>query len=346
MKIVIIYVGYSGYFCSCCRALAARKNVVLKVYARKPKVPFSKEVIQGVPLIEKTDIEYDDYNCFSQEVLAESPDAIIIPGWDLPVANRMLRDRRFDAIKFLSIIDTSWEASPRQILARFALHWFVRRINAIIVGGERGRMFARWIGFPQNKIFISAYGIDFKLFSATELPKLRNKSFLYAARYVKQKGIAVLLKAYKLYRNSVADPWPLNCFGAGELRGLFCGCEGVYEHGFAQPSELPKLYSENGVYVLPSMKEPWGVSLAEAAAGGMPLICSHMVTSGVDVARHLANALVFPAGDVDALSRCLSWCHHNYSRLEEMGAFSREYAKAYASEVWAERIEWAIKSCV
>lgn len=346
MKIVFLYAGYSGYFCACCRALTLHRDVELKVFALTPQVPFSKEVTEGVPLEKMTLADYADYGQFSRRVLSESPDALIISGWGLPFCGRIIRDKRFAPLPMLAIIDTSWDASWRQLGARLVLRKFTQRINGIIVAGERGRIFARWIGFPSNKIFISAYGCDYSMFSGVENPIHRNRSFLYVARYVRQKGIETLLAAHGKYRRQVDNPWPLNCYGSGPLKEKLRNAPGVVEHGFAQPMELPRIFSENGVYVLPSDNEPWGVSLVEAAAGGMPLLASHMVTSTVDVVRHLYNGLVFPAGDVDALTACLVWYHEHESRLHELGEASRNYARAYSAEMWAERIIWAVNRCV
>ena len=343
MKIVILYVGYSGYFCACCRALSRRKDVSLRVFARAPNVPFSSKVTAGVPLQIVTDADYADYDSFSNKLLSESPTAIILPGWELPVSRKLVCDKRFKGVRFLTIIDTSWRCSFRQICARFALRNFVKHVDGVIVGGERGRLFARWIGFLSNQIFVSAYGCDYDTFASIEIPIHRNRTFLYVARYVEQKGIDTLIKAYQKYRTRVKAPWSLHCYGSGPLGKMLTDVDGIEQHGFAQPNDLPRIFSENGVYILPSKNEPWGVSLAEAASAGMPLICSHMVTSGVDVVRHLYNGLVFPAGNAEVLCKCMEWCHNNYSRLYDFSVASRNYGRAFSADVWAERIVWAIK---
>ena len=345
MKIVILNVGYTSYFCACWRALARRTDVELKVFAPQTGVPYSYDVSEGLSIEILSEKDRADYGSLARRVLDEKPDVIILSGWMTKWANPMLTDKRFAKIRFLPFIDTSWMASLRQLLARFALHRFVKNVDGVIVAGERGRLFARWIGFENEKIFISAYGIDTTLFASAQMPERRVKSFLYVARYDPAKGMDTMLAAYGKYRSLVSDPWPLNCYGWGGSNELLRKAEGVNEMGFAQPRNLPEIFSNNGVYLLPSRYEPWGVSLAEAATAGMPLVCSHMVTSGVDVVRHLYNGLVFTAGDVDSLTRCLLWCHVHHDRLAQMGSLSRTYGLAYSAEAWAERIAWAAE-CV
>lgn len=59
--------------------------------------------------------------------------------------------------------------------------------------------------------------------------------------------------------------------------------------GFVPDDELPGFYSENELYVLPSFSEPFGISVLEAMATGLPTIVSR--TSGVGEAlQHVLKA--------------------------------------------------------
>ncbi len=113
--------------------------------------------------------------------------------------------------------------------------------------------------------------------------------------------------------------------------------EGIVDHGFLQPDDLPGALVEQGVFVLPSFHEPWGVALAEAAGTGMPLICSDAVASGIDLVRSLYNGIVFPAGDAGRLADAFVWMHEHFGILPELGRRSQSYAGAYTPEVWAAR---------
>jgi glycosyltransferase involved in cell wall biosynthesis len=169
------------------------------------------------------------------------------------------------------------------------------------------------------------------------------RRFAFVGRYVEIKGLSTLLSAYQRYRSWAAcrkvdsEPWELHCYGAGPLTDKISAVAGVVNHGFLQPKDLPSALAEAGVFVLPSMKDPWGVALAEGAGSGLPLITSDEVSSGVDLVRHLYNGYVFPAGDEDRLFQGLRWAHEHYPELPDMGRRSLFYAGAYMPEVWTER---------
>ena len=153
-------------------------------------------------------------------------------------------------------------------------------------------------------------------------------------RYVQIKGLETLLLAYQAYRERITSPWELHCFGRGVIPVIG---EGVVDHGFLQPRDLPDALAEQGVFVFPSLYEPWGVALAEAAGTGMPLICSDAVASGIDLVRNLYNGIVFPAGNVRRLTDALVWMHEHVEVLPELGRRSQSYAGAYSPEIWAAR---------
>jgi len=44
----------------------------------------------------------------------------------------------------------------------------------------------------------------------------------------------------------------------------------VHDKGFVQPSDLPNIFAQAGVFILPSRYEPWGVVIGEALASGLP----------------------------------------------------------------------------
>ena len=52
------------------------------------------------------------------------------------------------------------------------------------------------------------------------------------------------------------------------------GVHGVEMLGFVQPDDLPAVLERAGCLVLPSRFEPWGVVVHEAAAAGLPIVCT------------------------------------------------------------------------
>ena len=87
-----------------------------------------------------------------------------------------------------------------------------------------------------------------------------------------------LARAYKQYRASAPQPWTLRCCGRGPLAGVLKDA-GAEDLGFLRGRDLAAVMGSSGAFVLPSAFEPWGVALIEAAAAGLPLICTPEVRS-------------------------------------------------------------------
>ena len=330
--------GYSGYSTACWRALANIPDVELVVYTPQTTYPYRDDILAGLNVKVLNASVFADVQGVCNNIVDEKPDAITIGGWSSPAFKALAYDARLREVRKLVAIDSMWTGSVRQIAARWVLHGFVKRLDGVIVAGERGRQFARWLGFRNRQIFTSTYGYDAAIFDPVYelrrgLPEWPRR-FCFVGRYAHVKGLDTLLAAYHVYRERVADPWELHCFGKGTitLEGM-----GLFDHGFIQPKDLPEALKEQGVFVFPSIHEPWGVALAEAAGTGLPLICSDAVASGVDLVRNHYNGIVFPADDVERLVDALVWMHEHTNELSIMGRRSQSYAGAYTPKVWAAR---------
>jgi len=348
MKIVICNAGYSGYSTACWRELASRSNVDLSIYTPRTVYPFAESLLSGLPVHVLSGHEMADGGRFCETVIAEHPDVIVIPGWTYKCFTSLCFHPGLRDVKIVMAVDSAWEGSLRQLVSRIALFRLVKRLDGIIVAGERGRQFARYLGFSPERIFTSTYGFDYRAFSAVAERRRASeswpRSFVYVGRYVTVKGLDVLADAYRQYSRHVLEPWPLHCYGHGPLKERLQATAGVTVHDFVQPAELPATLAKHGVYLLPSLNEPWGVSLAEAAATALPCICSDKVSSGIDMVRHLYNGLVFAAGNAEALARCFCWAHEHVDYLPEMGRRAQIYAEAYSAEHWADRWLWCADS--
>lgn len=342
MNIVICSSGYSGYSAACWRKLAGRPGVKLAIYSPPTAYGYGAEILNGLPV---TILEEKESGCGERlvdAVLAARPDILFISGWSDPLFRKLASSPRLKGIRKVMCVDTMWNGSLRQIGARWVLASYRRHFDGIMVAGDRGRRFASWLGFPGDRIFTSTYGYDANAFAdcfQRRMAKEWPRSFCFVGRYAPVKGLHTLMEAYRQYRGMVEDaPWELHCYGKGDLQEELSRLEGGVDHGFIQPKELPEALVRHGAFVFPSLHEPWGVALAEAAGAGLPLLCSDHCASGVDLVRHLYNGYVFPAGNADRLAQGLSWLHRNHARLPEMGRVSRIYAGAYSPASWADRV--------
>jgi len=79
----------------------------------------------------------------------------------------------------------------------------------------------------------------------------------------------------------------------------------VYLPGYVPYSQLPRWYALAQAFVHPALGEPWGVSVNEALACGVPSIVSTGVGAGYDLIEEGKTGFIFPTGDAGALAQCL-----------------------------------------
>jgi glycosyltransferase involved in cell wall biosynthesis len=106
--------------------------------------------------------------------------------------------------------------------------------------------------------------------------------------------------------------------------------------GHLDRDALPAWYAAADALVLPSLSEPWGMPLNEAAAAGLPLIATDAVGAAHELIEDGRNGFVVSAGDVDALRDALTRVSMDRRFREEAGARSRRLAAAMTGEHWAE----------
>ncbi len=351
MKIAICWLGYSGYLAACWRSLCADPRFSVEIHAAETRHGYDRSILDGLPVTIHPGDDFSDASALVAGVVASSPDIVVVSGYRRPGIRALLAAPELRNAKFIMAMDSCWQGTLRQFGARFYAWRTLRRFSAVIVAGERGRQYARYLGFPDRNIFYSVYGCDFDAFAAAGAARRSDgaevpRTFVYVGRYAQVKGLDVMLRAYSRYREQRADVWPLHCYGKGDLQTMLAETPGVVDHGFLQPADLAGALAGHGVMVLPSRYEPWGVVVAEAAATGMPVVCSNACCSGLDLIRHLYNGLTFAADDESALTDCFLWMHDHPEQLPVMGRRAQVYAEAYSAQSWAERWKWVFQQVI
>jgi glycosyltransferase involved in cell wall biosynthesis len=164
------------------------------------------------------------------------------------------------------------------------------------------------------------------------------KRFIFVGRYAPVKGVSVLVEAYRLYRRHSPEPWPLVVAGDGPLRHLFSGVPGIQDIGFVQTNQLPGVLAEATCLVLPSILEPWGVVIQEAAAAGLGIICSDECGAGDVFVQQDVNGFIVPTGNVDALADAMTTFSESEDLLEYVPNASVEMSKRLLPSNFAETV--------
>lgn len=324
MRVAVLWSRLSGYFNACLKELAALPGVELYLahIGEARDAPFDAAQFQwlGRARVFSGD---PDAAALCRDLDAFAPDALLINSWHFGAYRRIARAYAGRAARVLAA-DNQWLGTVRQRLGVAVAPWYIAPLyDAAFVPGERQAVFARLLGFPEERIWRGLYSCDHDAFAAAyRLRRERTgpppRDFLFVGRLVPEKGIDVLLDAYARYRAGTeagAGPLPLRLCGAGPLEAACRDRPGVRLEGFVQPDRLPAAMADAGCLLLPSRFEPWGVVVHEAAAAGLALICSERCGASVHLLQDGYNGFLAAAGRAAPLARALA----AYAALDDDG---------------------------
>jgi glycosyltransferase involved in cell wall biosynthesis len=353
-RIVILWTQISGYLAASVRSLAATADIEVEVFtrsasARLGNAGFDDSIAAGLDVTLLGGDDDDRWSVLPSLVAERKPDLVVVGGWGLPAYRDAAVAAAAVGSRVILAMDTAYQG-PRHALVRRALihgryRQFWSSLDGAFVPGVRGARFAEALGFPSAVITRGLYAFDADLFGpidrrdsvgATPI----ERRFLFVGQYDRVKGLDLFLEAYAAYVATTRDPWPLTCMGRGPLEAAVKSARpgGVTNRGFVAPSEQPRIFREHDVLVLPSRSEPWGVVLAEAAAIGLPILCTDHCGAAPDLVDHLSSGFVTRGASVDVFRDGLKWFHDRGDELDLMWGQGSERAMEYANHRWPDRV--------
>lgn len=217
-----------------------------------------------------------------------SPDTVLIArALRRPLLINVINHRRAGT----TLRQRAWDLGLRAGARRFYISEFVRR---------------SWEGpsaWPGSEVVFPICEL-----ATGELPADERRGFVFAARWIENKGLETLVEAYA---QAGLDPerWPLSLIGDGPLRPRIetriaeLGLHGVSAPGFLpQTEKVVAIRAARWMVVPPNTREDFGLTAIEARALGVPCIITR--DGGVPEAAG-AEALSCDPGDSAGLAACL-----------------------------------------
>ena len=218
-----------------------------------------------------------DKRIILEQIQEINPDIVVVAGWMIPdyvwVAKRLKQKL---SIPIVSYSDTQWYGTTRQKINAFISPFHVRKaFTHIWVAGIYQFEYARRLGFNKEKIIFNSLTADTKLFETIAIEKKEEdypKNFIYIGRFAEEKGLKYLITAWEKIK--FKNNWTLTLVGDGELKSEFSSCKNVIIKDHMSQEDLLHEMQNAGCFVLPSIHEPWALVIHEAAAAGLPIICT------------------------------------------------------------------------
>ncbi len=195
---------------------------------------------------------------------------------------------------------------------------------------------------PSSNPVVIPNGVDTELFHP---PPERNNAIsviLCVARLVKRKGVHVLLQAFaKLHTDGVDAR--LVIVGTGDeeenLKALADKLKisaQVDFRGVVARDEMPELYRNADIFVLPSENEGMSNAALEALASGLPLVLTD-VGGAAELIAQGENGLVVPRGEVEKLTVALRKLLSDLTLRCSMGIRSRKLSEQFSAQRMVDR---------
>lgn len=312
-------------------------NLLLVHYPVNPEAPFVLSFPEGSRSLEFNG-ENKDKIC--KLCLDFQPDLVLCSGWSNAVYLKIVKllDKH---VRKVLCFDNQWKGNVRQTVNRLLSRIYLLRLFRYAwVPGQAQRVYALKLGFKPERVFTGLYPADTELFSPIGSERLQTRgpyprNLLCVARYIAQKDLPTLWEAF-IHANAISGShWKLNCIGFGELYEQRMMHPDIVHLGFKQPSEMRPYLQDAGVFVLPSLEEPWGVAVHEMTLCALPLILSDKIGSADMFLKH-DNGLLFRAGDVrDLEAVLLKVMNKSDDELWNMAGNSFNYGMQLQTSDWS-----------
>lgn len=206
----------------------------------------------------------------------------------------------------------------RRAMKRAVMSGLSRAFDRFFATGSLSREYLAHFGIPPKRISLFPYGVDADTFArrsraARAKRRVLRRQFgipedakvvLAVAKMNGREAPWDLLEALEGLRRS--DLWTVLVGDGAELAALRArvvsrALERVEFAGYVPYAELPDYYAMVDVFVHAAADEPWGVSVHEAIACGLPVIASSHVGAAADLVLPGRNGQVYPLGDAATL---------------------------------------------
>lgn len=247
----------------------------------------------------------------------------------------------------------------------------VRSFHAALVGGTPHLEHFTNLGLDYSVVFSGYDAVDNDFFTkqseecrrdagtVRDRLALPEEYFLSLGRMISKKNLTTLILGYALYRQKepksrhhlvfvgsgdeeprlreVAAHHNLTILDHPEAvasRDIALPEPTVHFYGFRQIEENPLFYALATAFILPSLKEEWGLVVNEAMACGLPVLVSNRAGCAADLVLSGYNGYKFNPESVDELAAILCRVTDTATR-DQMGKHSHEIIRHWGCEKFA-----------
>jgi glycosyltransferase involved in cell wall biosynthesis len=285
-------------------------------------------------------------------ILSEKPDLVILCGY-YPILHGKLawflkRKRIRIGLRSDNTLQHSTFKGFKGLIKRLALPLWLRMYDTWHPVGTLADEYLKNISGTSRPVYYFPYSADNEWFAGKAEKHRKNRDeirnqmgfrktdfvVLGIMKWNKRENPLTLINAVKQI-NQIGHSLKLILVGDGPLRDEVKNAASPIINSLCLPgylpySHLPKYYAVSDLFVHPAVNEPWGVSVNEAMACGVPVLAAEGVGSGRDLIVEGKTGYTFPDGDKDALSDLILKLSQDRNRMYAMGEAAKQRVDAWS----------------
>ena len=227
--------------------------------------------------------------------------------------------------------------------------WAITRFDAYLSYGTAARDQLVHYGAPPDRIVVGCNTVDVHWFKSRadalrhDGPPAGALRLLFVGRLVSIKNVGALVAAVGHLQQRGLDV-TLTIVGEGVLRRALEeqvdreGVRGVTFSGFRMGDDLVQAYVSADALVLPSLNEPWGLVVNEAAACGIPSVVSTRAGAARDLIRDNETGFTFDPEIRGELEQTLERLARDRELCQRMGEKAQRFILTRDPAYYADRL--------
>jgi glycosyltransferase involved in cell wall biosynthesis len=295
----------------------ARTGTRSSEWAFAEPLPFRHRVLGGltIPRRRLDGADYYPTPRILRALLAERPNVVISGAFSFPTLFAAAYGRLTGSRLIIhsdGTSDSERGIGRLQVLARDRL---LREASACVANSEPAAQRFIELGADPARVFRAPHSTSIAPFHAVARDRFAKTpvrwplTILHVGRLIPRKGIDRLLRAV----GAIADAsLRLMLVGSGPeepcLRTLALQLgilDRVVFEGFVDQPDLPARYAAADVFAMPTLDDPFGMVLLEAAASGLPLVASPLAGASLDLVEEGRSGFLADPHDTAAWSDAL-----------------------------------------
>lgn len=249
--------------------------------------------------------------------------ALILGGWDL-WEYWWLAITQPKQKNYLALESSCFESSATG-LKRKLKQCFLSRLQGVFYSGTPHLQLLEEMEYTGGKIKTGGVGLmqmNLKELIPQEQTQINHleqstkfiKRFLYVGRLAAEKNLEILIDYFAHHPDLT-----LTIVGSGPLQQQLkqSATNNVQFLGHVAYDQLDEIYQQHDIFLLPSLREPWGLVVEEALYHGLPVVASNRVGASIDLIDHYQAGRLFEPASLAALTDAVDWVIKHYGTLKK-----------------------------